>query len=121
MPRIVHIEIPSADPDKAAEFYKNVFDWETTKWDGPMDYWMVTTGPDETPGINGAFMKAEDSSRLSYVLDVDDVDTYIEKVQQHGGTIVMPKDPVPGIGWVAYFEDLDGNLFGIMQVDPNAA
>lgn len=120
MPRIIHFEIPSKNPDKAAEFYNSVFGWETTKWDGPMPYWLVQTGPDDQPGINGAFMDAASNNRLTYVLDVDDVDTYVEKVKQHGGTVVMPKDVVPGIGYLAYFEDLDGNLFGVMQDDPTA-
>ncbi|WP_119067610.1 VOC family protein [Aggregatilinea lenta] len=120
MPRIVHIEIPSEDPDKAAKFYKEVFDWETTKWDGPMPYWLVKTGPDDERGIDGAFMDSANNNRLTYVLDVDDVDTYVAKVQQHGGTVVMPKDAVPGVGYLAYFEDLDGNLFGIMQRDESA-
>ncbi len=120
MPRIVHIEIPSEDPDKAAKFYKEVFDWETTKWEGAMPYWLVKTGPDDERGIDGAFMDSANNNRLTYVLDVDDVDTYVAKVQQHGGTVVMPKDAVPGVGWLAYFEDLDGNLFGIMQRDESA-
>ena len=121
MPRIIHLEIPSQDPDKAAEFYKDVFGWETTKWEGPMSYCLVTTGPDDKPCINVAFMNASDSNRLSYVLDVDDVDTYVEKVTQHNGKVIMPKHAVPGVGWLAYFEDPDGNLFGIMKDDPTAA
>ena len=120
MPRIVHIEIPSKDPDKAAEFYNKVFAWETTKWDGPQPYWLVKTGPDDQLGIDGAFMDAASNDRLTYVLDVDDVDTYVAKVQENGGTVVMPKGPVPGVGWLAYFEDPDGNLFGIMQSDESA-
>ena len=26
----------------------------------------------------------------------------------------------PGVGWLAYFHDTEGNIFGAMQSDPNA-
>jgi predicted enzyme related to lactoylglutathione lyase len=28
--------------------------------------------------------------------------------------------PIPGVGWLAYVKDLDGNILGIMQNDPAA-
>jgi hypothetical protein len=27
---------------------------------------------------------------------------------------------IPGVGWLAYFKDVEGILTGIMQSDPNA-
>ena len=44
MPRVVHFEITAEDPDRAAGFYSQVFGWELTKWEGPMEYWLITTG-----------------------------------------------------------------------------
>ena len=35
------------------KFYKEVFGWEFNKWNGPQDYWLVKTGEDNQPGING--------------------------------------------------------------------
>ena len=122
MSRIVHVEIPTKDPDKSVDFYTKAFGWEIEKWDGPQDYWLIATGDQQAPGINGAFMRASDSWKVpTFVLDVEDVDETIRKVTENGGTVAMPKGPVPGIGWVAYFHDPSGNLFGVMQNDPNAA
>ena len=53
MPRVVHFEIHAGDPARAINFYERVFGWTFLKWDGPMPYWLVTTGPDAEPGING--------------------------------------------------------------------
>ena len=53
MPRPTHFEIQAGDPARAIKFYESVFGWSFQKWDGPMPYWMVTTGPDSKPGING--------------------------------------------------------------------
>src|SRR5258705_1814619 len=53
MSRVVHFEIPAENPERAAVFYKKTFGWKVEKWPGPMEYWMVNTGSDSAPGING--------------------------------------------------------------------
>ena len=55
MSRVIHFEISADDPDRAVIFYGNVFSWKIEKWD-PFEYWTVTTGKDDEPGINGAVM-----------------------------------------------------------------
>ena len=57
MPRIVHFDIPSDNPERAQKFYSQVFGWKFDKWNGPMEYWMVNTGDDKQPGINGGLGK----------------------------------------------------------------
>lgn len=29
----------------------------------------------------------------------------------------MPKMPIPGMGWLAYYKDTEGNIFSMMQSD----
>jgi predicted enzyme related to lactoylglutathione lyase len=38
-----------------------------------------------------------------------------------GGKVLLPKTAVPGIGWLAYCADTEGNAFGMMQSDESAA
>ena len=127
MPRVVQFEVPADDPERAARFYKSVFGWGIEKWNGPMEYWMVTTGPEGEMGINGGIMRrtgqADGGSPTAYVctVDVDALDRYVAKVETNGGTIVAPKMAVPGIGWMAYCKDTEGNQFGLMQPDEKAA
>ena len=45
----------------------------------------------------------------------------VEKIKALGGTIALPKMPIPHVGWLAYGKDTEGNIFGVMQADPNAA
>ena len=45
----------------------------------------------------------------------------IAKVEANGGEITMPKMAVPGVGWMAYFKDPEGNIHGMMQSDPGAS
>jgi predicted enzyme related to lactoylglutathione lyase len=121
MLRIVHFEINVDDPERAVKFYQEVFGWKIKKWEGPMDYWLVTTGPDDQPGINGGIMKREDPQATTYnTVDVPSVDEFAKKIAQNGGKVVVPKMAVPGVGYMAYCTDTEGNVFGIMQEDPTA-
>jgi predicted enzyme related to lactoylglutathione lyase len=38
-----------------------------------------------------------------------------------GVTVVLPKMPIQGVGWLAYVKDPDGHIFGLMQPDQKAA
>lgn len=126
MPRVIHFEIHVDDPERAVAFYTKVFDWQFTKWDGPMPYWLVKTGPDDQPGINGGLMRRQcaidGQAIVAYVctVNVDSLDKYLAAATQAGGTIALPKMPIPGIGWLAYMKDTEGNVFGMMQPDPTA-
>lgn len=120
MPRPIHFEIPVSDPDKAIAFYHGVFGWKFSQW-GQEKYWLIDTGPNEEPGIHGGMMlkRAPNQPQVNTV-GVTDLDATLAAVQGAGGTIAVPKMPVPGVGWLAYALDPEGNMFGMMQADANA-
>ena len=120
MPRIVHFEIPADDPERAVEFYRKAFGWEIKKWEGPMEYWLVMTGPSSEPGIDGGIMKRGDVKTITNTIDVPSLDEFISKVEDAGGAVLAPKMAVPGVGWFAYCADTEGNLFGLMESDTDA-
>ncbi|KPL03001.1 MAG: glyoxalase [candidate division Zixibacteria bacterium SM1_73] len=121
MLRVVHFEINADDPERAAKFYQEIFGWKIKKWEGPIDYWLVTTGPEGQPGINGGIMKRMNPQASTYnTVDVPSVDELSKKITEHGGKVVVPKTAVPGVGYVAYCADTEGNVFGIMQEDATA-
>jgi predicted enzyme related to lactoylglutathione lyase len=121
MGKVVHFEIPADDPARALAFYGKVFGWTAHKWDGPIDYWLLQTGPDEAPGICGGLMaRSKPDEIVVNTIGVESVDDALNSIVAEGGTIVSPKHAIPGVGWMAYFKDPDGNGFGIMQSDPSA-
>jgi len=126
MPRVVHFEIHAADPERAVNFYQTLFGWTFQKWEGPMDYWLIITGPDDQRGINGGLVRRQGEidgqAVIAYVctVDVEDVDASVQAATDNGGQIALPKMPIPGVGWLAYCKDTEGNIFGVMQNDPNA-
>jgi predicted enzyme related to lactoylglutathione lyase len=120
MSRVIHFEIPATDPERAAAFYKKAFGWKIEKWPGPMEYWMVTTGTEGAPGINGGLMKNTQVKTTTNTIGVDSVDAAVDAATKAGGQLVMPKTPIPTVGYFAYLTDTEGNLFGVMQADKNA-
>lgn len=121
MPRPIHFEIPCDNPDRVIAFYKDVFGWTVQKWDGPMPYWLVTTGPEGEPGINGGIMmKQHPQQPCVNTVGVENVDAAVATVTAKGGEIAVPKMAIPGVGWLAYGKDPEGNIFGMMQNDPSA-
>ncbi len=119
MPRPIHFELPADDPDRAAKFYSETFGWKITKWDGPMEYWMVSTGAG--PGIDGGLLRRPHPGASTVnTIGVESLDDTVAKVVASGGTVVMPRMAVPGVGYMAYCNDPEGNMFGLMQNDPSA-
>jgi predicted enzyme related to lactoylglutathione lyase len=51
---------------------------------------------------------------------VDSLDETIKVIEGAGGLCVVPKMPIPGVGWLAYFIDTEGHIFGAMQADAAA-
>jgi len=121
MPRPIHFEIPADDTERAADFYRKVFGWKFERWDGPMPYWMVTTGSDGEPGIDGGLMpRPQPGATTVNTIGVASLDAILKSIESKGGKTVVPKMAIPGIGWLAYCLDTEGNTFGVMEADEKA-
>jgi uncharacterized protein len=118
--KVVHFEIPCDNPEKTIEFFKKAFNWSFQQF-GPEPYWLAITGDEKVPGINGAVMKKRDPKQpIVNSISVTDLDSAVKKVEGAGGKIVVPKNSVPGVGYMAYFTDPDGNIHGLWQEDASA-
>lgn len=129
MPRPVHFEIHADNPERAAQFYTDLFGWTFTAFPGgPMPYWLITTGAPGAPGIDGGLhprigpKPVPGQAVTAYVctIDVPNLDDYLGKVAAAGRPICVPKMAIPGVGWLAYATDTEDNIFGLMQLDPAA-
>ena len=123
MNNISYFEIQATEPEKSVKFYGEVFGWQFTKQVGmPIEYWLINTD-----GIRGGLLKRPaqvppQSGTNAFVcsMEVANFDETASKILQHGGQVALPKFAVPGTCWQGYFIDIDGNTFGIFQVDANA-
>jgi predicted enzyme related to lactoylglutathione lyase len=124
MGRVIHFEIQADDTDRAERFYTSVFGWAVQHYGGPVDYRLLTTGPDDQPGINGAILRrpvpggSEDAQPVNaYVctIGVDSIEDTERAVVDAGGRQVVERMEVPGVGHLSYFKDTEGNVFGALQ------
>lgn len=79
MSRVVHFELPSTDTEASRKFYENVFGWKLTKFDAPVEYWLIKTGEPGTPGIDGGLGGAANELKGTVnTVDVVDLDEAIK-------------------------------------------
>ena len=111
---VVHFEIVARDYKKAMEFYGKVFDWTYNEPEG-MPYGMVAPlGKDSIGGGIGPTQEGE-QPYVTFYVQVDDLQTYLDKAEANGGKTVLKPTPIPGIGSCAMFTDLDGNAIGLFK------
>ena len=122
MAKLRHVAINCENLDESAKFYADAFGWQVTRWGGPTDYWLVTTGEAPEVGIDGGIGRRQGpEDQVTNTIDVADLDAAVAAVEAAGGRITNPRHAVAGIGWLAYAADTEGNPFGMMQADESAA
>ena len=124
MNNVAFFEIQAAEPEQAVGFYREVFEWQFSKETGmPIECWRIVT-----EGMRGGLLKRpapvppSEGGTNAFVcsIEVESFDGTAGKIMQLGGRVALPKFAVPGVCWQGYFVDMDGNTFGIFQVDANA-
>jgi predicted enzyme related to lactoylglutathione lyase len=120
MPRVAYFEMEADDPKSAAMFFREVFDWGIEKFEGEEEIWFLTTGSDSSPGINGEVIgRKERLGGTCVSIDVTSVSDFEERVKQAGGKVLVPRFPVPEVGYLAYCRDPEGIRFAILESDPS--
>ncbi len=110
---LCHFELMTTDPEKCQSFYGTVFGWKFD--DGSMPgYTLVDAGQEPTGGI----FKAPDVAPgpcANVYFQVDDIESTLERASESGGTIIVEKTEIPGVGHFGMFTDPEGIAVGIMQ------
>jgi hypothetical protein len=123
---VVFFEIHADDIERAKTFYGALFGWTYERFPSPdMEYWLVITGdPVQGGGIlkRNAPAAPAGSSPSAFVctMMVESVDASVAAATSAGAVLALDKNHIPGMGWVAYLLDPEGNLFGVFQPEPTA-
>lgn len=115
MSRPVHFEILANEPEKMAAFYQQALGWKITTWKGPAPYWLVNTGEEGSPGINGGIMAREFQQGVINTISVASLSETLAKIEAAGGKKVQEPYEIPEVGKHMYCADPEGNLFGLLQ------
>ena len=119
-----HFAINADDVAASRVFYESVFGWTFSAW-GPPGFFQIETGSADEPGVQGALQQRRElvggaRTGVECTFAVDDVDATVEAVRAAGGTILMERFTISGVGHLVFFQDPGGNPIGAMQYDPNA-
>jgi predicted enzyme related to lactoylglutathione lyase len=124
----IHFEVLASDPARARRFYEAVFGWESTSCPAPREpYSLLETGP-TAAALSGAVIQrlgrppvdVQATNAFVLVMKVPSLDAWLVKVEEAGGRLAFPKSAVPGVGWLAYAKDPEGNIFGMIERDLGA-
>ncbi len=125
MNTIGYFEIQADDLARARKFYSDIFEWKFIREESfPIEYYRI-----EMAGINGGLLPRpaktpppmHGTNAFTNSVEVKNFDETANKILKNGGVVALEKFAVPGRCWQGYFLDLEGNVFGIFQVDPKAA
>ena len=111
--KIVHFELPAADPARARGFWSGVFGWEFGDAIG-VEYWLTRTGEDQGGAVHAG------EGGLKVYFDTDDIDATLLEVRGRGGS-AGEKTPIPHVGWFAHCTDTEGNEFGVFESDESVS
>jgi len=114
---IIHIEFSAKDHKEAAKFYSGVFGWETKEYP-EMNYVTFETGEGVGGGLNPVSERYPAGTVTVYI-QTDDIEATLAKIEQLGGKMVAPKYEIPGVGWIAMFEDPTGNQVALLKPAEN--
>lgn len=119
------IMIGSADAKVLADFYQDKVGIAITE-----EYEMGENGSafEMKVGSGSAFYinshdkvkgKSAQPERVILNFEVDDIDEEIAKLDKAGINKIQEKYHIEGYGYIATYEDLDGNYFQVVQVREN--
>lgn len=112
--QVCHIEWQVTDVQRAQAFYAGLFDWKFQSFGDTMV--VFGTGTEHIGGLTKV-EKVEPSSSPSVWIEVDNIEEYVTRARNLGGSLKGEKHPVPSVGWSATLGDPDGNSIGIVQFD----
>lgn len=117
---VVYFEIPVQNLERAEKFYSAVFNFSFEK--EIIDHYEMALFPfeEKNNGITGALAKGDvykpSKSGVIIYFKTESIDHTLEKVVQHGGSVLYPKRNDEKYGFaVAEFEDSEGNRIALHE------
>lgn len=109
---VVFFEIGCRNRTRTTEFYSHLFDWKMNEHG---DSSMIDTKT--TEGIMGHIMALghEPHNYVTFYVQVDNLQSYLDKAVKLGAKTVVPPTEVPGMGHFAWLSDPEGTIVGLWK------
>jgi uncharacterized protein len=109
---VTWFEINTGDTKAIREFYADLFGWNMQVLE-EANYTLVDTGAEG--GIGGGIGEAQGPNQVVFYIEVDDPQAYLDRVENAGGTTVVPVTEIPDMVTFAQFADPQGNVIGLTK------
>ena len=120
---VARFAINADDVPRARDFYQKVFGWAFEPW-GPPNFYLINT-PEPPAGATGGLLQERrelipGGKMIGFecTIVVDNIDESIRAIEANGGKMVTSKFHIPSVCTVAYFQDTEGNVAAVSQLDP---
>jgi predicted enzyme related to lactoylglutathione lyase len=109
---VTWFEVVGRDGAALRSFYSDLFGWQLQVMEG-MDYGMLDPGE---RGIGGGIGSSQNGTgQVTFYVQVDDPQAYLDKVTGLGGKTIVPVTEVPDVVTFAQFADPQGNVVGLVK------
>jgi len=117
-------EIPVTDFSRAKKFFEAILNIEMPEMDIGDLKMAIFQSDSENGGVGGAICLGEgyepsgNKGPKAYLNGGDDLTTVLNRVENAGGTVVLPKTMIaPDMGYWAFFQDTEGNVLGLYSMN----
>jgi predicted enzyme related to lactoylglutathione lyase len=110
---VTWFEIISRNSVALGDFYSKLFGWKLEPFPGEYPYSVVETGGDSA--IRGGIGEADGPNRIIVYIEVDDPQTYLDRIEKRGGKVIVPVTTIPEVVTYAHFADPEGNVVGLVK------
>jgi hypothetical protein len=125
MYELCHFAVQCDDVQRAKKFYESVFAWTMSGYRGvgTDEFQRIVTDQGKHIGaVQDRKFNPANERILGFEcsVSVPDVEEITRKVESAGGTMLMRKTAIPGVGWIVKFLDTEGNLCCAVSHDDSA-
>jgi predicted enzyme related to lactoylglutathione lyase len=114
---VYYFEIPVNDLERAITFYSAVFGCEFDRVDVDGNQMANFPSLEGVSGASGALAKGDSyipgTQGIRVYFDTESIDETLAKAVAAGGKVLYPKTSISELGWVAEFEDSEGNCIAL--------
>ncbi len=115
---IIHVELSSRNREESGKFYHDLFGWEVRQIP-EMSYATFSPGEGAVGGGFSPIGPDYPAGTILVYVETDDIQATLKKVEELGGKVLSPSQPIPGVGDFAIFQDLSGNRVAVLQPSMN--
>ena len=111
---ITHIEIPAPNLEKAISFYSELFNWKIEIMVENSYAYFIIGDTNSGGGLDASLKPAQENCGPQIVVDVENIEETLNKIQVLGGIVTKPKTEIDGgHGFYACFKDPNGNYLQV--------